>query len=252
MPGAFPVSVYCAAPEDRPEEKPVARELQPGVELQPEVEPMSGADGHGAVLLEGKDLELWRGEQRLFTKVSFQLRAGELLHIVGPNGCGKTSLLRVLCGLTLPEIGEVYWRSKKLARNRADFHASTCYLGHRESLKADLTAEENLVFQLGLRAWLSKADLHAALDKVGLSKRLSVPARSLSAGQKRRVSLARALASGAKLWILDEPYTNLDIAGRDLVDQMMSEHLQRDGLVLLVAHQAHGVAAGVTRKLELG
>jgi len=213
---------------------------------------MSAATGNGAVLLAGEGLELWRGELRLFSGVTFELRAGELLHIVGPNGCGKTSLLRVICGLTLPETGEVYWRSKKLQRNRADFHASTCYLGHRESLKADLTAEENLVFQLGLRAWLSQADLHAALDKVGLTKKRSVPARSLSAGQKRRVSLARAHASGAKLWVLDEPYTNLDVAGRELVDQMMSEHLERGGLVLLVAHQAHGVAGGVTRRLELG
>jgi heme exporter protein A len=207
---------------------------------------------HPAALLEGKGLELWRGELRLFTGVNFALHAGELLHIVGPNGCGKTSLLRVLCGLTLPETGDVYWRGKTLQRNRADFHASTCYLGHRESLKADLTAEENLVFQLGLRAWLSQADIHAALNKVGLMSKREVPARSLSAGQKRRVSLARALASGARLWVLDEPYTNLDVAGRDLVDEMMSEHLQRDGLVLLVAHQAHGVAAGVTRRLELG
>jgi heme exporter protein A len=206
----------------------------------------------GEILLAGKELELWRGERRLFTGISFELRPGELLHIVGPNGCGKTSLLRVLCGLTLPETGDVYWCNRKVQRNRADFHASMCYLGHRESLKADLTAEENLVFQLGLRVTLSAADIHAALERVGLTKQREIPARSLSAGQKRRVSLARALASGAKLWLLDEPYTNLDIAGRELVDQMMSRHLEEDGLVLLVAHQAHGVAAGVTRRLELG
>lgn len=200
---------------------------------------------------EARDLELWRGERQLFAGISFALAAGELLHIVGPNGCGKTSLLRVLCGLTLPETGAVFWEGRNVLRNRADFHAALCYIGHRESLKADLTAEENLVFQLGLHASLSQADIHGALERVGLTRARAVPARSLSAGQKRRVSLARALASGGRLWVLDEPYTNLDVAGRALVDGMMADHLAHGGLILLVAHQSHGVASGVTRRLEL-
>jgi len=201
--------------------------------------------------LEARDLELWRGERQLFAGISFTLAAGDLLHIVGPNGCGKTSLLRVLCGLTLPETGAVFWEGRNVLRNRADFHAALCYIGHRESLKADLTAEENLVFQLGLHASLSQADIHGALERVGLTRARTVPARSLSAGQKRRVSLARALASGGRLWVLDEPYTNLDVAGRALVDGMMADHLAHGGLILLVAHQAHGVASGATRRLEL-
>ena len=212
---------------------------------------MTSTTPPNGALLEAKDLTLWRGERCLFRQLSFGLAPGQLLHIRGSNGCGKTSLLRVLCGLTLPEDGDVMWRGTKVINSRADFHAELSYVGHRESLKAELTAEENLVHDLGLRAGLGRQAVREALSKVRLQKAMDIPCRSLSAGQRRRVSLARCIASGARLWILDEPYTNLDIAGRELVDTVMTEQLERDGMVLLVAHQDHGVRHPAINTLEM-
>ena len=202
-------------------------------------------------LLDVQGLTLWRGERCLFSDLSFDLSPGEMLHITGPNGCGKTSLLRVLCGLTMPETGDVRWRGQAVARSRVDYHQEMTYIGHRESLKAELTPQENLVCDLGLRRRLGADTVLRALSDVGLENQRDIPVRGLSAGQKRRVSLARCLASGAMLWVLDEPYTNLDVAGRDLVDHLMARHVEADGMILLVAHQNHGVTSGNTRRLEM-
>lgn len=214
--------------------------------------PDQRSDSARVPLLEARNLTLWRGDRCLFENLSFELAAGELVHLRGPNGCGKTSLLRVICGLTLPETGEVLWRNTKVLSSRTDFHAEMSYVGHRESLKAELSAEENLIHDLGLRRDLESGAVQDALAKVQLQNAMSIPSRSLSAGQRRRASLARCLASKSRLWILDEPYTNLDVAGRLLVDSMMTNHLRQDGIVLLVAHQDHGVDHHTIKQLEMG
>jgi heme exporter protein A len=202
-------------------------------------------------LLEAREINAWRGDRHILRDVSFGVRAGEFLKITGPNGVGKTTLLRVVCGLLPAESGTVAWRGKELHHSSEEFHTDMAYLGHLNSLKADLTARENLQFLAGLRQALEPSDIDAALDRVGILSRGDLPARSLSAGQKRRLALARLLLSGAVLWILDEPVTNLDTAGYGLVEQLVREHVQAGGLALAAAHQRLLDEASFLRRLEL-
>ena len=204
----------------------------------------------GAVL-EARAINAWRGDRHILRDVSFGVRPGEFLKITGPNGVGKTTLLRVVCGLLPAESGTVVWRGKELHHASEEFHTDMAYLGHLNSLKADLTARENLQFLAGLRQALEPSDIDAALDRVGILSRGDLPARSLSAGQKRRLALARLLLSGAVLWILDEPVTNLDTAGYGLVEQLVREHVQAGGLALAAAHQRLLDEASFLRRLEL-
>jgi heme exporter protein A len=187
--------------------------------------------------LEARAINAWRGDRHILRDVSFSVHAGEFLKITGPNGVGKTTLLRVVCGLMPAENGIVEWRGKPVTSSNDEYHADMVYLGHLNSLKADLTARENLEFLSGLRQALTGADIDAALDRVGILSRGDLAARSLSAGQKRRLALARLLLSGAVLWILDEPVTNLDVAGIRLVEDLVREHVGRGGLALAAAHQ---------------
>jgi heme exporter protein A len=193
--------------------------------------------GTAAPRLEAEGLCCERDERRLFEGLGFSLAAGELLLVEGENGAGKTSLLRILCGLAEPAEGAVRWRGAPLADDRAGFGAELFYLGHLPAVKLDLTPEENLGFAAGLRHEAAPAAIAAALAEVGLYGYEDQPARTLSAGQRRRVSLAGLCLTRAPLWILDEPFTALDKAGIAWLQGRLAAHLDAGGLVVMTTHQ---------------
>jgi heme exporter protein A len=189
-------------------------------------------------LLEVEQLHLWRGDRHLLKGVSFTLEPGELLQLLWPNGLGKTSLLRCIAGFLHAEEGQVRWQGRAVGEHRDAFHWDLAYLGHEGALKGDLTALENLRFACALRTPPSPQRLHAALDEVGLGTiDPDLPVRFFSAGQKRRVSLARLSLWGARLWLLDEPAANLDASGQAVFERQLRSHLAGGGSALVATHQ---------------
>jgi len=190
-------------------------------------------------MLSVSDLTCVRGDQTLFSGVSFDLNAGQWLHLKGANGSGKTSLLRMATGFTPPTHGEVRWKGLPLAELPDTFHAQLVYLGHAPALKDELSALENLEADAAIagRAF-SQRDAGAALQDLGLRGRTKLPVRVLSQGQKRRVALARLVLQSASLWVLDEPFVALDAQAQAWVAGVMSAHVQRGGMVLFTSHQA--------------
>jgi heme exporter protein A len=202
-------------------------------------------------MLEARAINVWRGERHILRDVSFIVTTGECLRISGPNGVGKTTLLRVLCGLLRPESGEAFWRGRGVGQPTAEYTAELAYVGHVNALKADLTARENLAFTVGVRRPVADAEVAGALERVGLAECAHLPVRVLSAGQRRRLALARLSLWPALLWVLDEPATNLDAAGLSLVESMIREQLRRGGLAVVAAHQRLFDADADIRRLEL-
>lgn len=196
-----------------------------------------------------RNLHLWRGEKHLLRGVSFEVHTGELLRVMGPNGVGKTSLLRCVSGLLPIESGEVAWGGRTNAFS--ELHDELVYLAHLNALKNDLTAAENIRYAVGLKRSIELAEIVATFERLKIGQCTSLPVRALSAGQKRRVAIARVLLSKAKLWVLDEPITNLDTAGIRLMEQCMADHLTDGGMVLAAAHQTLLEGDSRSRTLEL-
>ena len=204
-------------------------------------------------MLEVLDLECVRGERRLFAGVGFRLQAGELLSLQGRNGSGKTSLLRMLCGLSPVAAGEIRWRGEPIGKLGESYRSELCYLGHHNAIKDELTPLENLLASARLAdEALDPGEALDALEKLGLAGRADLACRYLSQGQKRRVALSRLCHERRALWVLDEPYVALDAAAIELVAGLIGDHLQRGGLAVLTTHQPVEVAAACVRELRLG
>ncbi len=184
------------------------------------------------------NLQCTRGDRQLFSELSFQLKAKQLLFLEGENGSGKTTLIRTLCALFVADKGEVLWCNQPIQEQIESYRESLFYLGHLNAIKGDLSVLENLRFNHAMSGQkCSDDDLLDALDKIGLYGYEDVPSRQLSQGQKRRVALARLLLNKSPLWILDEPFVALDVAAVELLQGIISAHIESGGMAVLTTHQ---------------
>ena len=184
------------------------------------------------------NLAVVRGERMLFKQLDFTLKNGAVLYLQGENGAGKTTLLRTLCGLTQPYTGGVSWCGEDIKGMAEEYSKNILYIGHLPGIKEDLTALENLQFSLALLgSTVDKPEVVEVLKALGLAKALHLPTRMLSQGQKRRVVLARLWLQDLPLWILDEPFTALDVAAIDLMKQKIESFANTGGIVVMTSHQ---------------
>ncbi|EES6132776.1 TPA: cytochrome c biogenesis heme-transporting ATPase CcmA [Escherichia coli] len=199
-------------------------------------------------MLEVRELLCERDERTLFSGLSFTLNAGEWVQITGSNGAGKTTLLRLLTGLSRPDAGEVLWQGQPLHQVRDSYHQNLLWIGHQPGIKTRLTALENLHFY---HRDGDTAQCLEALAQAGLAGFEDIPVNQLSAGQQRRVALARLWLTRATLWILDEPFTAIDVNGVDRLTQRMAQHTEQGGIVIFTTHQPLNVAESKIRRISL-
>ncbi|PKH24476.1 heme ABC transporter ATP-binding protein CcmA [Enterobacterales bacterium CwR94] len=199
-------------------------------------------------MLEAVNLTCVRDERVLFETLSFTLQAGDMLHVEGANGAGKTSLLRILAGLSAPEQGAIHWQQQPITHQRAQWHQDLLWLGHQPGIKAVLTAEENVAFY---HPSVGEEAIWRALEAVDLAGYETVCVGQLSAGQQRRVALARLWLSQARVWVLDEPFTAIDKRGVANLMAQMEHHCQRGGILVVTTHQDFPAHVANLRKLTL-
>lgn len=192
-----------------------------------------------------------RGYRDLFADLNLHVQPGEILRVEGRNGSGKTSLLRILAGLAQPVSGDVLWNGGKIHDPQTEYFQNLLYIGHKPGIKYELSAMENLCLSRALFGTRTENGLEEALYQIGLYGFEDMPAAMLSAGQKRRVALAQLFLTQAKLWILDEPYTSLDVAAVALLEEQFRLHVQAGGMLIMTSHQPVNMAGCVTKRLVL-
>jgi heme exporter protein A len=203
-------------------------------------------------MLEARALTCERGGRLLFSELDLAVDHGQMIQLEGANGSGKTSLLRILCGLAQPLDGEIFWNGASTRKQRLEFLANVAYLSHYNAIKGELTPVENIDISRKLGVPAQHTSIDDALEQVGLIDFDDQPCNSLSAGQKRRVSLARLLATDSPLWILDEPFTSLDVDGVALVEDILRQHLDANGMAIVTTHHPMDMGSHQVIKLRLG
>ena len=203
-------------------------------------------------MLEARNITGSRGEKQLFQDLSLNIQPREIVYVRGRNGTGKTTLLKTLCGLARPDQGEILFNNVPVADCETEFRQSLIYIGHENGIKGDLTPLENLKFCHRLAAAPSNLNPTRALERLEASNLANIPSRYLSAGQKRRVALARLLITNARIWLLDEPLTALDEAARNIVSELIANHLEDDGICVATSHQPLDYGRFEVTELVLG